>query len=385
MITLLLAALHAAAATEQDGSYALPDVGMTLSLPGWHMSRWSDWDFRGRTADGDVMISAWSTAFQLAIDADHAEAIREAWRKKLTEEEGAIDVSFGSSKVELVGGRPTLLAEATLSLADGTRVVFEGAAFATDGHTAHIGTYAAVPNARRAVAARERALAGLLVDRPAADVAGAQTLEHEMFTIQLPSGWRAPMASESFDAAGLYGRTGVKDAAACAAAMNPVGPGQADILLVCTGGPKLTIVDQYSFQDEATLFASGLFGKAASTLPQPEPLETQSGMAILQRAKEGLYVAGMPYREGTLVAWSSADASRDAELVAATRAALGTLTLTEKGKAEPSFGASVAHTLAYRPTHPAVFGAALAALGLLALFAKLIFGRPRMELPSDGY
>lgn len=385
MLTLLLATTTAAAATEQDGTYALPDVGVTLRLPGWHMSRWSDWDFRGRTQDGSVLISAWSTPFELPIDTNHAEGVREAWRKKLVEEEGASDVAFGSSKVSTIDGRPTLLAEATITLPGGTKAVFEGAAFATQGHTAYVGTYAASSNAGRALAARERALASLSVEKAASQPSTGGLLEHPMFTLDLPAGWRAPLESESFDASGLYTRTGVKDPAACAVAINPVAPGQADVLLACTDGPKLTIVDQYSFDDESILFASGLFGKAASTLSRAEPLETKSGLAILQRAKEGLYVAGLPYRDGTLVAWVAGEAHRDAEIVAAARSTLSTWTLTDVAVPQPSFGATVAHVLAYRPTHPAVLAAAALAAGILGMFAKLIFARPRMELPSDQY
>ena len=48
--------------------YALLDAGMTFELPpGWEMTEWSDWDFKGRTKDRSVALDAWYTPFQLPI------------------------------------------------------------------------------------------------------------------------------------------------------------------------------------------------------------------------------------------------------------------------------------------------------------------------------
>ncbi len=376
-----LLVLSAAAATEQDGAYELPDAGVRLMLPSWHMSRWSDWDFRGRSGDGGVLVSAWYTPFQTTINAENAEGFREAWKAKLEQDEHASNVSFTHSDVATIEGRPTLRATATMELPGGARAVFEGAAFATDGRTVHVATYAIAQNARRATTALENALRDLAVTKPAAAVDDGGKLEHELFSFDLPEGWRVPLKSEEFDASGLYSRTGAMDTSKCAAAIRPVAPGATDLLLACPGGPALTIVDQYSFEDESMVFRSGLFGKAASTLPPATPVETHSGMGILQKANDGLYVVGLPYSEGTLVAWVAGDKGRDAEAAASAKSIATTWTLDTAAQTHHSFGAVAAHTLAYRPTHPVVLMAAAMMLGILGLFAKLIFARPRMEIP----
>ncbi|MBM4368719.1 MAG: hypothetical protein FJ102_21070, partial [Deltaproteobacteria bacterium] len=113
MVSLVLLALSAAAATEQDGVYDLPDAGVRLVLPTWHMSRWSDWDFRGRTGDGGVLVAAWYTPFQSSITAESAEGFRAAWKAKLEEEDHASNVSFTTSDVTTLEGRTTLRATAT--------------------------------------------------------------------------------------------------------------------------------------------------------------------------------------------------------------------------------------------------------------------------------
>ncbi|MBM4369479.1 MAG: hypothetical protein FJ102_24920, partial [Deltaproteobacteria bacterium] len=265
----------------------------------------------------------------------------------------------------------------------GNRAVFESAAFATDGRTFQVATYAAAQNGRRATTALERLLHDLAVTKPPATVDDGGKLEHELFSIDLPEGWRVPLASEEFDTSGLHSRTGAMDTSECAAAIHPVAPGVTDLLLACPGGPSLTIVDQYSFEDEALVLRSALFGKAASTLAPASPVDTHSGIAILQKANDGLYVAALPYRDGTILAWIAGDQSRDAETAASAKAITSTWTLASDAAAHHDFGAVVAHTLAYRPTHPAVLMAGAVMLGLLGLFAKLIFARPRMEVPPS--
>ncbi|MBM4391179.1 MAG: hypothetical protein FJ090_08660 [Deltaproteobacteria bacterium] len=381
MVTLVLLALSAAAG--QDGVYDLPDAGVRLLLPTWHMSRWSDWDFRGRTSDGAVLVAAWYTPFQASITAANAEGLRAAWKAKLEEEDRASNVSFTTSDVVTLEGRSTLRATATMDLPGGTRAVFEGAAFATDGRTFQVATYAAAQNGRRATMALERILHDLAVTNPPETIDDSGKLEHEFFSFDLPEGWRVPLKSEEFDTSYLYSQTGAMDTSECVAAIRPVAPGDTDLLLACPGGPHLSIVDQYSFEDEATVFRSALFGKAASTLAPASLVDTRSGVAILQKVNDGLYVTGLPYRDGTFVAWVAGEKGRDAEIGASAKAIDETWTLASDAQVHHPLGAVVIHTLAYRPTHPFVLGAAALMLGILGLFAKLIFSRSRMEIPQE--
>ena len=71
---MLLAALLALSPAHADPQ-ALPDVGVTLDIPaGWEMTRWSNWDWKGKTADGSVAVDVWATPFQVPVTKEAAEA-----------------------------------------------------------------------------------------------------------------------------------------------------------------------------------------------------------------------------------------------------------------------------------------------------------------------
>src|SRR5688572_14572538 len=97
---MLLALLSTAAAQP----YALNDAGITLDLPAsWEMTRWSDWDFKGRTADG-VALEVWYTSFQQPVDDDAAKAFAAVYRAKL-EDMRADDVAMEVARVTDIGGK----------------------------------------------------------------------------------------------------------------------------------------------------------------------------------------------------------------------------------------------------------------------------------------
>jgi len=153
----------------------------------------------------------------------------------------------------------------------------------------------------------------------------------------------------------------------------------------CEGGPELGIVDEYSFATAGTSFANGLFGKAAEKLSAPESVATAHGPAALLHANEGLYVAAIPMNTGSAVAWfvGRADADADAELAAAAKAMVGSCTLKADRAPVHAFGAMVAHTLTYNPTHPAVLAAGALFMAILGGFGWLVLKKaPAPQAPS---
>lgn len=381
---LLTPALFSVAlADEKDGFYALPDAGVTLAAPNWHMSRWSDWDWKGRTPDNGSVASVWYTAFQFPVDESTRDAILANWTQKLTDEERGEGVAFSAPTIADEGGKYVIRAQAAFMAGD-TKAVFYGAAFATEGKLVHIGTYAAAPNASRAKSAIDLLVAKAAISKQPGDVSSlGGTLATDSTTLTLPPGWRRPLAAEQADVTAMYGRTLARDTDKCAAAIYPAAPGVADLALLCEGGPDLGIVDEYSFATAGHTLASGLFGKAADKLAPAEPVLTAHGPAALLRANDGLYVAAIPMNEGSAVAWFVGRADADAELAAAAKAMVASCTLKADRAPSHAFGAMVAHTLTYNPTHPAVLAAGALFMAILGGFGWLVLKKaPAPQAPS---
>ena len=378
---LLLAAL--VLADENDGFYALPDAGVTLAAPGWHMSRWSDWDWKGRTQDNGAVASVWYTPFQFSVDESTREAVLANWSAKLTDEERGEGVVFSAPTINDEGGKLVIRAQAAF-VAGGTKAVFYGAAFATDGKLVHLGTYAAAPNASRAKSGLDNLVAKAAISSQPGDLTSlGGTVATEGATLTLPGGWRRPLASEMADVEAMYGRTLARDTETCAAAIHVALPGLADLVLLCEGGPELGIVDRYSFPDAGNALAAGLFGKAAEKLQPAQAVQTAHGPAALLHANDGLYVAALPMREGSAVAWFVGRADADAELNAAAMSMVSGWSLKADRAPAPAFGAMVAHTLSYNPTHPAILAAGALFMAILGGFAWLVLKKAPTPVPPS--
>jgi hypothetical protein len=371
-------------ADEKDGVYALPDAGVTLDAPSWHMTRWSDWDWKARTQDGAVVASVNYTAYQIPIDESTREAIIASWKARLTEEEHAQDVVFSAATVTTEDGRAVLKDEASFRLASGQRASFYGAAIASEGRTVHLATYAVGANSGRAKAGLDGLVARLKVDREAADLGSLSSeLRTKTSNLSLPTGWRRPTDGEATDVQGLYARTLVTDPSKCVSAIHVPAPGAADLALLCEGGPSMGILDDYSFTDLARLFTGQLFGKSAEKVAAPEKVPAKDGPAVLLKANDGLYVAGLPTKEGSAVAWFAGRADADAEMASAAKAMVGSWAIDPSAKPAPELGAVIAHTLTYNPTHPVVLFAGLLMMTVMGGLGFLVFKKsPQQELPS---
>ncbi len=370
-----------------DGNYPLPGSGFTLSAPKWHMSRWSDWDFKGRSPDRSVFVTAWSSSLQLTIDETVARELANEWKRGLEESEGATDVVISEVKVEVVAGQPR--ARATLDFASGSGIkgVAHAAAFSTNGLTSQLYTITAAAMRERGARQLETLLAGVQITRPPAPIGGQETLTTAAGTLLLPVGWRAPLATEDAEVSRLLGTTGASDVKACTPAIWPHVGGEADLLLACPDVAIAPVLDPNSFADESILFGQRIFGSAAASLPAAEQLPRGKESAILVHANDGLWVGGLTTATGYQVMWLSGNASRDADLGTTARAALTDFTLAPTAAPDRSFAVMLIHRLTYDRTHPLVLfpGLLFAAVG--AFLVRMIFrssARPGELDPTDA-
>lgn len=383
MFLLLLATRLAFAGDEPaDGRYSMPDSGFTLVAPGWHMSRWSDYDFKGHNADNTVFASAWSTSFQLQFDEAVAKELAVGWKTKLEEEEHATDVTVDAVRVEDVAGQKRVRGELSFTTGGGIKGVYTAAAFATDGLTAQVATLSTAQNKKRGADALESLLGHLEVTRAPANLGATEELHTAEASATLPTGWRNPVAGEKDYVRPLFGKTGAKDPDACTPAIRPRVGGEADLMIACPDDSGARVLDTYSFDDEAALLGGRLFGKGASALPAPERVARGEDLAILFHANAGLWVGAVPTAKGSQVVWVSGRGSDDQALGDAARAVLGGLKLTPEATPAPTFGELMFHRLSYNPTHPAVLVPGLLILAALGFLARMIFThRPQPHEP----
>ena len=379
MFLSLIASLALAGTDPPPGEYALPASGFTLLTPGWHMSRWSDWDFKGNSLDKSIFVTAWSTTYQLSMDDATAERLAAAWKVRVEKEEHATDLSVSGVRLEDVAGQKRI--RATVNFTSGaTKAVYHASAFTTAGLTAQVAVMATAPNSARALAALETLLSQVVITAPPVATGAAEDLSTPRGKVPLPGGWRNPVEAEMASVAALYAKTGAKDSALCTPAIHAMVDGNADILLSCAELSVAGILDEASFGDEATLFAQRTFGKSAKNLPLAEMVTRRDGVGLLLHANQGLWVGSIQTEGGTQVFWVAGDEASDAELGNAARATIANFALSEAAKPNPPFGALMAHRLAYHKSHPTVWIPAALALAFLAFIVRMILrGSPETD------
>ena len=371
MFLPFLAALALAGTDPPDGEYALPDSGFTLHAPVWHMSRWSDADFMGKSLDKSMIVTAWSTTFQLPMNDDTAQALATTWKRRLEKNEHAEDFSQSDVRLEDVGGQKRirgLLAFTT----GGTKAVYHTAAFATAGLTAQVAVLTTATNSTRGMAALDKLLSEVVITAPPAAIGAAEGLATPRGKVALPTGWRNPLEAEMASVATLYAKTGAQDSALCTPAIRVRVDGEADVLLSCAEVSVGGILDEASFKDEATLFAQRTFGKLAAQLPPAEAVTRRDGVGILLHANQGLWVGAIQTEGGTQVLWVAGREADDAALGDVARATITHFDLSEAAKPTPTFGTLMAHRLAYHKSHQTVWIPAALVLALMAFIVRMI-------------
>lgn len=384
MLLALLTLAHAE-------SYALADAGITLDLPpGWEMSRWSDWDFKGKSGDGGVLLEAWYTPWQHDLTEENAKAFAAIYRTKLEDMRGE-DVTMTRAAVVDLGGRKFARVELTFAFGDkGPKGVAFLGAFPVEGKVMHVMTFSAAPNAARAEKALEAVLGKLTIQKGPPDTAALRgELKSDLgFTATLPDGWRAPLPAEKDEVTNALGEVPVKDAEKCATAVRPLPAGGANVLLLCHSPDKMGIVDEASFAAEDALLRARLFGKAAEKLAPADPIQAKDRTGFLLRPEingRDLRIAALPYDRGTVLGWAVGPSGQASYLEESLRGTSLSLVYDGPDNGAPvhELGEVVVHTLTYDPFHPAVLLCVGASIALLGGLGYLAF-RPRKAPPADG-
>ena len=367
--------------------YALADAGITLDLPsGWEMTRWSDWDFKGKTGDGAVLIEAWYTTFQVPVTKEAAESWAGLYSDKL-DSMHAEGILRDTLSVEEVNGRTTARTTMRFTLdKGGPKGAMFVAAFAVEGKVMHVATLAAGANASRAQTALDTLLNRLTVQKPPAEiVALAAPIDSDLgLRITLPDGWRRPLPSEEDEAGKPLAALPIapKDTSKCVRVIHPNANGTADLVAFCQDNWKTGILDELSFADVELTARQHFFGKAGEKVPVAEKIERTDRLGLLiapELADNDLRIGVMPYDRGTIVAWGiGAHGSGDA-LTSAVRSTLTGLEFSgpEGGAAVYEVGDRISHILTYDPFHPAILATGLFGLAIFGGTAWLIFGRKK--------
>ena len=388
---MLLATLFAVPLSLAE-SYALTDAGVTLDLPGgWEMTRWSDWDFKGRTGDGGVAIEAWYTAFQVPIEKDAAEKWAGLYAEKL-DEMRASNVTRADLKLDDVAGRRTARTKMTFSMEKGgPKGAMFAAAFPVEGKVMHVATFAVGPNVPKAQAALDTLLVRLSVQKPAAELLalGGKSPTELGFTATLPDGWRRPLPNEEEAALASLTAIGIgpKDPSACLRAIHPGPGGEADLMVFCSESWKMGIVDDTSFADQEVLLKQRFFGQLADKLPAADRIERADRLGFLLSPTindHDLRIAAVPYDRGTVVAWAVGVPGHGDALGSALRATAAGLEFSgpEGGASVHETGEWIVHVLTYDPTHPAVLASGLFVVAMLGGIGWLVFRRPSTPPPA---
>jgi hypothetical protein len=390
---LVAAALLALAPAHAEDCCALPDAGVTIVLPpGGSYTRWSNWDLKGKTADGGVAIDVWFTPFQLAVTEQASQGWAALYKDRL-DDMRATNIVRDSGTIGDVDGRPTARTTMKFSFdAGGPKGVMYIAAFPTDGKIVHIATLAAAPNAARAEHTLDGLLEKLTVQSPAAEIVklGGQLPTELGFEGTLPDGWRRPLPSEADAAAEPLANLGISptNPDKCVRAIHPRPSGEADLLLMCQEDWKLGIIDDASFADEEAGLKTRFFGKAAGKIPPAARLERNDRLGFLLAPEingRDLRLAALPYDRGTVVAWAVGQSGSAADLESVLRAVSSSLTFSgpEGGADVHDAGEWIVHTLTYNPFHPAVLGAGVLFLAVLGGIGFVVFrGGKKPETPG---
>lgn len=376
----------------QAQPYAMAEAAITLDLPaGWDMTRWSDWDFRANHSAG-MALEIWYTPWQLPIDSGLQPGLAALYTEHL-DEQRAGGIALTPTTVTKVGALPVARTDATFQFdRTGPKGAARFAAFAGEGKVVHVGVYGPAANAARASGALDAILARLTVDKGPADLASLSTPQKTTmgFTVALPAGWRVPTGKERDEALTLASVVGSDRPSDCFIAARPaLSTDAASVMFLCQAHWQMGLLDEYSFEGESALLKQKLFGKAAEKIPAPTPIDAKDRTGVLFRPEindHGLRLGVVPYDQGQVAAWVVGPKDAGEALDAATTAVVAGLSYEgpDNGKVPVDAGAWIAHTMTYRPFHPAVVVCVGLSLMLMAGLAVLVF-RKRPQPHHGGY
>lgn len=367
--------------------YPMADAGVTVNLPrGWTMSRWSDWDFEGKSPDGAMLFKIWLTPYQV----DVTDAAAAAWAEAdiaAAATEGINDAKLVSSSVETVGGRQVARIKLGFKLDGGLSGVIHSLAFTSAGQVVHARILTAAKNDPRALGALNEILSAMTMEKTPLPTTGAEVSTSAGFAATLPEGWRAPLTEELVEVTPLtasLGRDEIKPEE-CWVAIRPPPTGKADIMLACVGSLFLGPIDDYSFEGEEPLVRAKFFSKIKEEIPAAEKAEVGDRMGFYYRPGDGTHpvrMATAPYGASRLmVLWGVGNQLDGPGLDAAMMATLKSTRFSGDDGGKPQFGIDqrISYFLSYRPTSPVVIGPVV---GLLAAIGLIIRRRRRQSAVS---
>ncbi len=383
----LLFAPQLRAEGEEEG-YVMNDVRATVHLPPkWEVvpGGWSDWDFRCKSAKGDIELRLWMTPFQVYP----SEAVNQAWvdmhstRLSKHKAEG-----IETKRVEVTerNGRTTTEMDLGFTF-EGGKVdgLYQALAIVSYGKVIHV---AAMSNSRNAGQAAESLtwfVENMDVHKEAEDVTDlwGKASSKGGFEHALPDGWRGFAPSEMGPVANLVKKTGQdryeKDL--CWAAVQPVGGDvEPDFMIFCEGGLLLDKVDEYSWEKQEGNVRSKFFGKSATEMQPAERVVVGDRLGYLYTppARGGeTFMAVAPYETGrVMVGWGRAG-TPEGSIADDFRSVLSASRFTgPNGGEQPvgGIGGWFVYSIRYRPTNPLFIGPVLLVvfgfLGIVVILAR---------------
>jgi hypothetical protein len=254
-LTLLLLTGTASAQDEDVPEFLLEDFGVRVDLPaGWKMTRWSTFDFKAKTADNGMALSAWATPIEQSLDEADLPAWAGLFSAKL-EETGNADIRVTDTWADGDSAKYSV----EFAFSNGRKGVLYGASMPVKGHIFHVEVHTLQQRAKQAVSTRDGVLARLEIASPPEAPKDGPTLETKGITTTLPAGWREPGDAEKSFVFGRAANLGV-DLSECWVALHPRAAADPDVMVACQGGTWLGVVDEHTFEDVDQALQAKLFG-----------------------------------------------------------------------------------------------------------------------------
>lgn len=374
---MICALLCAAASAADVPEFLLADVGVRVDLPpSWKMTRWSDWDFQGQSADGSVLVFAWATPFQVPVT--EAGPWAPVYEAKIGELSGQ-DAKPGAASLTDVGSRTMAYVDVGFAFGDGKRGTMYGATVEVDGKNFH---FAAVSPDRFAAAgkrARQDLVARLAFVRPPPVSTFGAEVAAKGVTTRLPDDWRPTLDAEWTQLVPSLAKLGFEgDMTDCWIAVRPRPAATPDAMVTCPRPLSLGVVDEHSAAAADEVVRKALFGP----IPAGLPVALADRTGLLYAPKEGIAFGVVPCAEGVSVTWSLGAG----DLGPAVRAAMERSTYA--GPHPVTTGETIAYWLTARTFSPQVLCPALGCLGAAGALAvaagAVAFGLSRRAGPPEA-
>ncbi|MEC8191651.1 MAG: hypothetical protein VX944_10410 [Myxococcota bacterium] len=361
------------------GAYLMNDVGGTVTIPDdWEMTRWSDWDFKAKGANGTMMYKLWLTPYQSPINPEAAAAFGEAYIDDLAGEGGG-DARVVASTIRTIGGRDTAVTEIAFKTkgGKGSAGAFLGAAFAGNGQVIHHRIIVSQRNVRAARRALDSLLESFELTTPLAELGGPEVESSAGFRAVLESDWRPPVDAERSGVVGIASKMWTSEFGAdeCWMAIRPPFIGEPDVAFACRQFWDGSPVDKHSFDAIESEWREMFFGKAGAELPPGELVTVGDRVGALFRPRDGanpirLLVAH--FDGGLMALWLRGAALDATGADALMMKAAASVVFTGPNGGAPQIRPDriASYYLAHRPAHPLVWGPVLLVLGGIVLVVR---------------